>query len=57
MIKSNQGRQIGTVLNEYRQQGINQIIFNSGVLIPGVYIYRINDGKQIRTGKMSIDNL
>ncbi|UCC78621.1 MAG: T9SS type A sorting domain-containing protein, partial [Candidatus Zixiibacteriota bacterium] len=46
------GRQIGTLLDEYRQAGIHTITFDASDLSSGVYFYRLQAGDKEETKKM-----
>ncbi len=46
------GREVTTLVNEYRPAGIYQINFNAGDLPSGIYFYRIKAGNFIEIKKM-----
>lgn len=46
------GREINTLLNEYKNAGTYEIIFNGTGLNSGIYFYRINAGTYSNTKKM-----
>jgi len=46
------GKEVSTILNEYRNAGIHKIIFNADNLSSGVYLYKLIAGKHIIIKKM-----
>jgi len=46
------GRQIETCLNEYRESGTHEIIWDAGDLSTGIYFYTIQTDNYVRTNKM-----
>ncbi len=46
------GREVATLVNEFKQAGFFEIQFNSAGLASGIYLYRIESGKFIQTKKM-----
>ncbi|UCC78614.1 MAG: T9SS type A sorting domain-containing protein [Candidatus Zixiibacteriota bacterium] len=46
------GRQVKTLLDEYRQAGIHAVTFEAAHLSSGVYFYRLQAGEKIETKRM-----
>jgi len=46
------GRQVRTLLDEFRQAGTHSIIFDASGLSSGVYFYRLRTGETIETKRM-----
>ena len=46
------GRQVQTLINEYRQAGIHTTIFDATDLSSGVYFYRLQVGEAVETKRM-----
>lgn len=46
------GREVATLVNEYKPAGNHKVEFNAGKLTSGVYLYRINTGSFVKTMKM-----
>lgn len=46
------GKEIGTLVNEYKQAGTYQVSFNAGSLASGVYFYKITSGNFSDTKRM-----
>lgn len=46
------GREVATLVNEFKQAGFFEVQFNSAGLASGIYLYRIESGKFIQTKKM-----
>ena len=49
-----QGRKITTLVDEPQQPGTHEIIFEANELSSGTYIYQINAGEWVETGKMML---
>ncbi len=48
------GRQIKTLVNEYKQTGVHEITFNADDLSSGVYYYQLKTEKYTTTNKMMV---
>lgn len=48
------GKEVATLINEYRNAGNHEITFNGSSLSSGIYFYRIETGNFIATKKMSL---
>jgi hypothetical protein len=48
------GNEVITLLNEFREAGKYEVIFNAGNLSSGVYLYRLQAGEQSFTKKMTL---
>jgi hypothetical protein len=48
------GKEVKTLVNEYKQSGIHQLNLNSATMNSGMYYYRLKNGNQVRTKKMTI---
>ena len=46
------GREITTLVNEFRSAGVYQVDFDASALSSGVYFYRIDAGNFTQTKKM-----
>lgn len=46
------GKEVSTLVNEFRERGIYSEIFNAGSLTSGIYYYRLTAGNHSGTGKM-----
>jgi hypothetical protein len=46
------GREVETLLAEYRQTGIHHLTFNASDLAGGVYFYRLQAGELIESRRM-----
>jgi hypothetical protein len=46
------GNEVITLVNEYREAGIYQMVFNASSFPNGTYFYRLTTGGQTKTGKM-----
>ncbi len=46
------GRQVETLLDEYRQAGIHAVTFDASYLSSGVYFYRLQAGEKVETERM-----
>jgi len=46
------GREVATLLNEYKPAGNYTVQFNAGKLAGGVYLYRIKAGDFVQTKKL-----
>ncbi len=46
------GRRIEVLLNEYREAGVHEIIFDASALSSGVYFYRLRAGDMVETKRM-----
>jgi len=48
------GREVATLLNERRNPGSHQVVFDASNLSSGVYIYRLEAGNNLETKKMML---
>ncbi len=48
------GKEVATLINEYRNAGNHEITFNGSNLSSGMYFYRIEAGNFVQTKKMSL---
>ncbi|MBK7105998.1 MAG: T9SS type A sorting domain-containing protein [Ignavibacteriae bacterium] len=48
------GREIATLIDEYKQAGIYKLEFNASQLVSGVYFYKLRAGSFVQTKKMII---
>lgn len=46
------GREVATLIDEYREAGYHEVEFNSAGLASGIYYYQLNTGSFIKTKKM-----
>ena len=46
------GQKVATLINDYKNVGIHDVLFDGGGLASGVYFYRIETLDFTRTGKM-----
>jgi glycosidase len=46
------GREVQTLVNEFKQAGLYEIQFDASVLASGIYLYRIESGSFVQTKKM-----
>ncbi len=46
------GRQVETLLEEYKEAGIHTITFDASRLSSGLYFYRLQAGEKIETKRM-----
>ncbi len=46
------GREVSTLVDEYRQTGIHHISFDASDLASGIYFYRIQTGESVETRRM-----
>jgi hypothetical protein len=46
------GREVAIILNEEKNAGLNEVLFNASSLSSGVYLYRLRAGNFIQTRKM-----
>ncbi|MCW8961442.1 MAG: T9SS type A sorting domain-containing protein, partial [Ignavibacteriaceae bacterium] len=46
------GREVKTLVNEFKQAGTYEIQFNASSLASGIYLYRIESGNFVQTKKM-----
>ena len=48
------GREVSTLVNEYKMAGTHQVVFNAGSLASGVYFYSIQVDNYTDVKKMSL---
>ena len=48
------GQEIRTLVNEFRESGVNAINFDASGLNSGIYIYKIEAGNFVQTRKMTL---
>jgi hypothetical protein len=54
MVYNVLGRNIATLVNEFKEAGFYNLNFNSGNLSSGVYFYTLNSKSFTRTNKMIV---
>ncbi|NTW25717.1 MAG: T9SS type A sorting domain-containing protein, partial [Lentimicrobium sp.] len=53
-IYNSTGKEIMTLVNEYKQQGSFEAVFNASGLPDGAYFYRLQAGEYSQTKKMAV---
>jgi len=46
------GKEVKTLVNEFKQVGTYEVQFNASEIASGIYLYRIESGSFIQTKKM-----
>lgn len=48
------GREIATLINEHKDTGYHEVVFDAGNLSSGVYLYRISTGSFVETRRLTL---
>ena len=48
------GREIATLVDEYKEAGYHEVEFNSAALASGVYYYQLKAGSYVQSKKMVV---